>query len=65
MPTFLVMLAIAVPLAVAFAMSFASLFEIPFQRHRSWAAWRDVVSARWRERAPWGAAPEKPVVGDD
>ena len=44
MPIFLVTLAIAVPLAVAFAMWFASLFEIPFQRHRSWAAWRDVVS---------------------
>ena len=50
MPTFLVTLAIAVPLAVAFAMWFASLFEIPFQRHRSWAAWRDVVSARWGRR---------------
>ena len=51
MPTFLVTLAIAVPLAVVFAMSFASLFEIPFQRHRSWAAWRDVVSARWGARS--------------
>ena len=47
MPIFLLTLAIAVPLAVAFAMSFASIFEIPFQRHRSWAAWRDVVSDRW------------------
>ena len=47
MPTFLLTLAIAVPLAVVFAMSFASLFEIPFQRHRSWAAWREVVSDRW------------------
>jgi peptidoglycan/LPS O-acetylase OafA/YrhL len=59
MTTFLLTLAIAVPLAVVFAMSFASLFEIPFQRHRSWAAWRDVVSARWGER---GAA--KPDAGD-
>jgi hypothetical protein len=47
MPIFLLTLAIAVPLAVAFAMWFASIFEIPFQRHRSWAAWRDVVSDRW------------------
>ncbi|MGY4652487.1 peptidoglycan/LPS O-acetylase OafA/YrhL/class 3 adenylate cyclase [Mycobacterium sp. URHB0021] len=54
MPTFLVTLAIAVPLAVAFALWFASLFEIPFQRHRSWAAWREMISARWRERTPWG-----------
>ncbi len=57
MPMFLVTLAIAVPLAVVFAMSFASLFEIPFQRHRSWAAWRDVVSARWGARA-WGTETE-------
>lgn len=54
MPTFLVTLAIAVPLAVVFAMSFASLFEIPFQRHRSWAAWRDVISARLGERVSLG-----------
>ncbi len=36
------------------------VFEIPFQRHRSWAAWRDVVSsARWRRQAPemLGASP--------
>ena len=50
-PTFFVTLGIAVPLAVVFAMSFASLFEIPFQRHRSWAAWRDVVSARFGARS--------------
>jgi peptidoglycan/LPS O-acetylase OafA/YrhL len=45
-PTFILTLAIGVPLALVFAMSFASLFEIPFQKHRSWAAWRDVASAR-------------------
>ncbi len=50
MPMFLLTLGLAVPLSVVFAMSFASLFEIPFQRHRSWAAWRDVVSARAAER---------------
>jgi peptidoglycan/LPS O-acetylase OafA/YrhL len=49
MPMFLLTLALAVPLSVVFAMSFASLFEIPFQRHRSWAAWRDLVSARSAE----------------
>jgi peptidoglycan/LPS O-acetylase OafA/YrhL len=54
MPTFLVTLAIAVPLAVAFAMWFSSVFEIPFQRHRSWAAWRDVIYARWGERVSLG-----------
>ena len=53
MSTFLVTVAISVPLAVVFALWFASVFEIPFQRHRSWAAWRDVVSsARWRRQAP-------------
>ncbi len=51
MPTFVLTLAIAVPLAVVFAMSFASLFEIPFQRHRSWAAWREVVSDRWSAKS--------------
>jgi peptidoglycan/LPS O-acetylase OafA/YrhL len=59
MTTFLLTVAIAVPLAVVFAMSFASLFELPFQRHRSWAAWRDVVSAKWTDR---GAA--KADTGD-
>jgi peptidoglycan/LPS O-acetylase OafA/YrhL len=51
MPTFVLTLAIAVPLAVVFAVSFASLFEIPFQRHRSWAAWRDVVAGKWGARS--------------
>jgi peptidoglycan/LPS O-acetylase OafA/YrhL len=51
MPTFVLTLAIAVPLAVVFAVSFASLFEIPFQRHRSWAAWRDVVAGKWSARS--------------
>jgi peptidoglycan/LPS O-acetylase OafA/YrhL len=59
MPAFLFTLAIAVPLAVAFAMGFAALFEIPFQKHRSWAAWRKAISARWDDRSS-----EKPVVGD-
>ena len=65
MPTFLVTLAIAVPLAVTFAMWFASIFEIPFQRHRSWAAWRDVVSARWGERAPGADRKQSRTESDD
>ena len=65
MPIFLVTLAIAVPLAVVFAMWFASLFEIPFQRHRSWAAWRDVVSTRWGGRVSSSEqGPEQPDAGD-
>jgi peptidoglycan/LPS O-acetylase OafA/YrhL/O-antigen/teichoic acid export membrane protein len=57
MPTFLLTLAIAVPLAVGFAMWFASLFEIPFQKHRSWAAWRKLISARWSPNSVESAAP--------
>jgi peptidoglycan/LPS O-acetylase OafA/YrhL len=35
-PTFLVLTAILVPTTVAFAALFASVFELPFQRHRGW-----------------------------
>jgi peptidoglycan/LPS O-acetylase OafA/YrhL len=31
-------LALAVPISIAVAWLFASLFELPFQRHRSWAS---------------------------
>lgn len=40
LPTFLVTLAVAVPLSLLFARLFAAVFEIPFQRYRSWAALR-------------------------
>ena len=39
-PAFLVMLALAVPLAVSFARAFASIFESPFRRRRSWTPLR-------------------------
>ncbi len=39
-PTFLVLVAIVVPLTVVFARLFAAVFEIPFQRHRGWHALR-------------------------
>ena len=38
---FAVTVGISVPLSIAFAWGFASIFEIPFQRHRSWAALRE------------------------
>ena len=38
---FAVTLGISVPLSIAFAWGFATIFEIPFQRHRSWAALRE------------------------
>jgi peptidoglycan/LPS O-acetylase OafA/YrhL len=47
-PALLVMLAIAVPLSVLSARLFAAVFEIPFQRYRSWAALR----ARFGPRRP-------------
>ena len=37
-PAFAVSLALVVPLTVVFARLFASVFEAPFQRRRSWAA---------------------------
>jgi peptidoglycan/LPS O-acetylase OafA/YrhL len=46
-PTFLVLTAILVPVTVAFAALFASVFEIPFQRHRGWGPLRAAVSQRF------------------
>ena len=42
-PAFVVSLALVVPLTIAFARVFASVFETPFRRHRSWS-W----AARWQ-----------------
>ena len=36
MPAFWVTLAVAVPVAALTAWCFAAIFEIPFQRHRTW-----------------------------
>jgi peptidoglycan/LPS O-acetylase OafA/YrhL len=36
-PAFVVSLALVVPLTIAFARVFASVFEAPFQHHRSWS----------------------------
>ncbi|MEV6040254.1 acyltransferase family protein [Nonomuraea sp. NPDC051941] len=47
MPTFLLTLALAVPVSVGTAWLFASVFELPFQRHRSWRGLRDAVRARF------------------
>jgi peptidoglycan/LPS O-acetylase OafA/YrhL len=43
-PTFLVLLAIVVPLTVGFARLFAAVFEIPFQKYRGWDALRGAMS---------------------
>ncbi len=42
-PAFVVSLALVVPLTIAFARVFASVFETPFRQHRSWSC-----PARWQ-----------------
>ncbi|MEU7690509.1 acyltransferase family protein [Microbispora hainanensis] len=44
--TFLATLALTVPLALLAAWLFASVFELPFQRHRGWGALRAAVLRR-------------------
>jgi peptidoglycan/LPS O-acetylase OafA/YrhL len=44
--------AVAVPISLVFARLFAAVFEIPFQRHRSWPALRAAVAARLGVAAP-------------
>jgi peptidoglycan/LPS O-acetylase OafA/YrhL len=39
-PSFLLAVALIVPLTILFARGFAAVFEIPFQRHRGWPGWR-------------------------
>ncbi|WAX57147.1 acyltransferase [Jatrophihabitans cynanchi] len=39
--TFLVLTAILLPVTIGFAWLFATVFELPFQRHRGWAPLRD------------------------
>ncbi len=46
-PALLVTLAIAVPASIVAARLFAAVFEIPFQRHRSWNALREAFRRRW------------------
>jgi peptidoglycan/LPS O-acetylase OafA/YrhL len=47
-PAFLVTLAIGVPLALIFARLFAAVFDLPFQRHKSFPGLRNAVLARIR-----------------
>jgi peptidoglycan/LPS O-acetylase OafA/YrhL len=51
-PAFLATLAIGVPLALMFARLFAAVFDLPFQRHKSWPALRAALLARVRVRRP-------------
>jgi peptidoglycan/LPS O-acetylase OafA/YrhL len=59
-PAFWATVALAVPLALGGATVFAMIFEIPFQRYRSWAALREALRARW---AP--AHQDQPVAEPD
>jgi peptidoglycan/LPS O-acetylase OafA/YrhL len=43
---FLVTLAVGVPLALIFARMFAAVFDLPFQRYKSWPALRAAILAR-------------------
>jgi peptidoglycan/LPS O-acetylase OafA/YrhL len=48
LPRFLVTLVLVVPLSLVAARWFAAVFEIPFQRYRSWSALREAMLARRR-----------------
>jgi peptidoglycan/LPS O-acetylase OafA/YrhL len=45
-PTLVVLLGVAATLSVGFAWLFASVFELPFQRHRSARALREAIRSR-------------------
>ncbi|OPG03133.1 acyltransferase [Microbispora sp. GKU 823] len=47
-PAFLTMIALAVPASLLVAWGFAAVFELPFQRHRSWGALRAAIGERLR-----------------
>jgi peptidoglycan/LPS O-acetylase OafA/YrhL len=57
---FLVTVALAAPLAVLTAWAFGSVFEIPFQRYRSWTALRAALAARFGRRTP--VVPVEPAI---
>ena len=56
-PTFLVLVAILLPVTIGFARVFAAVFELPFQRHRGWASLRAAVNAARRPARTCEPAP--------
>jgi peptidoglycan/LPS O-acetylase OafA/YrhL len=50
-PAFLATLALAVPISLLTARLFAAVFELPFQRYRSWSALRAAIRIRFAARA--------------
>jgi peptidoglycan/LPS O-acetylase OafA/YrhL len=62
LPRFGLTLALAVPISVLAAWGFATVFEIPFQRYRSWSALRAALRPR---RTPAEPAPLEPQPSRD
>ena len=62
-PAFFVLAAILLPVTVCFARLFAAVFEIPFQRHRGWAALRKAMSAWLRKQGASGASGPRSQAG--
>jgi peptidoglycan/LPS O-acetylase OafA/YrhL len=52
-PTFLATLALAAPVTILFARAFAAVFELPFQRNRSWSALATAARQATGGRLPW------------
>lgn len=46
LPALLILLLVAVPLSLGASRAFASVFDLPFQRHKSWASLRRAARAR-------------------
>jgi peptidoglycan/LPS O-acetylase OafA/YrhL len=67
LPALGVTLLVAVPVALLTSRLFAAVFEIPFQRYRSWASLRAAMRAWWagrrRAAAPAAAAPASAAPG--
>ncbi|MEV8634655.1 acyltransferase [Streptosporangium sp. NPDC051023] len=52
LPAFFAVTALAVPVALLAARLFAAVFELPFQRHRSWPALREAARAKLSRSRP-------------
>jgi peptidoglycan/LPS O-acetylase OafA/YrhL len=63
-PAFFVLAAILLPLTVCFARLFASVFELPFQRHRGWIPLQQAMSARLRQLRPAGPARRRRALAE-
>jgi len=61
-PAFVVTLAIAIPVTIIFARLFAAVFEIPFQKYRSWQALRAALPTLRPGTGPQRDAPGSPTT---